>query len=56
MKKPKVPIVLRFRRVTHSRYECGKAAWTNALPATGQFALWNMLPEMEHMYALGCPY
>jgi hypothetical protein len=44
----------RFRRMTHSRYDCGKAAWTTTLLSTNPNALWNMLPEMDHMYALGC--
>jgi hypothetical protein len=44
----------RFRRMTHSRYDCGKAAWTTTLLPMDPNALWNMLPEMDHMYALGC--
>ncbi|KAM3296841.1 hypothetical protein ACQJBY_038940 [Aegilops geniculata] len=43
----------RFRRITHSRYECGTPAWTMAFAATDTNTLWNMLPDMEHMYALG---
>jgi Tol biopolymer transport system component len=48
--------MFRFRRMTHSRYECGKAAWTTTLLPTDPHALWNMLPEREHMYAMGCPH
>uniref|UniRef100_A0ACD5VAF5 Uncharacterized protein n=2 Tax=Avena sativa TaxID=4498 RepID=A0ACD5VAF5_AVESA len=53
--KYKKPKVFHFRQMTHSRYECREALWTRALPATDQNALWNMLPEMAHLYALGVP-
>lgn len=43
----------RFRRMTHSRYECRKAAWM--MTRTDPNALWNMLPELELMYARWCP-
>nr|XP_045085502.1 uncharacterized protein LOC109767595 [Aegilops tauschii subsp. strangulata] len=47
-----------FRRITHSRYECGTPAWTTTLMATATDldaqAQWNMLPNTT--YTPACPY